>query len=167
MVHKGAQWIFVEWMNINQETSTCIHSHFYFLNVCYEPAICLGTGKATITTLMLTTTIPVKAITANVYRTFTMYQASGQALVCILFQHSAPNIPCGRHYYYSRCTNKERCQATPMDLNVKEFLTLKFLKAYLHGLGKDYLWIHSWALWIYVPLPGKSLAMLHIAWNLF
>lgn len=167
MVHKGAHWIFVEWMTINQETFKCIHSRIYFLNVCYEPDICLGTGKATMTTLILATTITVKAITANVYRTFTMYQASGQALVCIHFQHSAPKIPCGRHYYYSHCTNEERCQATPVDLNVKECLTLKSLKAYLHGLGKDYLWIHSWALRIPVPLPGKALVMLHIAWNLF
>lgn len=62
-------------MSINQETSKCIF-HNYLLSAYYETDIGLGAEK-TITT--------VKVIIANVYWIFTMYQALGQALVCILF----------------------------------------------------------------------------------
>lgn len=70
-----------------------MHSFLQLLteHLLYDPGIGLGTGKATITTLTLTTIL-----------LFPLYQG--------------------------------RCRATPMDLNVKEFLTSKSLKVNFIGL---------------------------------
>lgn len=61
------------------------YSHNYLLSAYYETDIGLGAGKTTLTTLILNNNNNCKSIIANVYWIFTMYQALGQALVCILF----------------------------------------------------------------------------------